>query len=146
MLGRLGQLFGAIEDEARQEQVAIVASAVDEHGNTMLLMRMPGAPVHSIDLATRKAFTAVDLGTNTLSLSPQAVPGEPLFGLDVATGGKLVMFGGGDLFELAPGRTIGVGISGASTEQDVGILRRAIERVGEPGTAVAGADGGRAEA
>ena len=39
--------------------VAIVASAVDEHGNTMLTLRMPGAPVHSIELAGRKAFTAV---------------------------------------------------------------------------------------
>jgi uncharacterized protein GlcG (DUF336 family) len=129
MLGTLGQLFDAIEDEAIQEGVAIVASAVDEHGNTMLLMRMKGSAVHSIDLATRKAFTAVDMGTDTLSLSPQAVPGEGLYGLDVATGGRLVFFGGGDLFELAEGETIGVGISGASTEQDVGILRRAIDRV-----------------
>jgi uncharacterized protein GlcG (DUF336 family) len=129
MLGRLGQLFDAIEDEAQQEGVAIVASAVDEHGNRMLLMRMKGAPVHSLDLATRKAFTAVDMGTDTLSLAAQAVPGQPLFGLDVATGGQLAMFAGGELFELSPGETIGVGISGATMEQDVRILQRAIERV-----------------
>jgi uncharacterized protein GlcG (DUF336 family) len=141
MLGKLGQLFDAIEDEAHREGVAIVASAVDKHGNTMLVMRMKGSAVHSIDLATRKAFTAVDMGTDTLSLSPQAVPGEPLFGLDVATGGQLVFFGGGDTFELAPEETIGVGISGASTEQDVGILRRAIERVSQGDPATAGADG-----
>jgi uncharacterized protein GlcG (DUF336 family) len=141
MLGRLGQLFDAIEDEAQQEGVAIVASAVDEHGNTMLLMRMKGSAVHSIDLATRKAFTAVDMGTDTLSLSPQAVPGEGLYGLDVATAGQLVFFGGGDLFEVAAGETIGVGISGASTDQDVGILRRAIGRVGEPEAVTAGPDG-----
>jgi uncharacterized protein GlcG (DUF336 family) len=141
MLGRLGQLFDAIEDEAQREGVAIVASAVDEHGNTMLLMRMKGSAVHSIDLATRKAFTAVDMGTDTLSLSPQAIPGEGLYGLDVATGGKLVFFGGGDLFELAPGETIGVGISGASTDQDVGILRRAIGRVGHADAVTAGPDG-----
>jgi uncharacterized protein GlcG (DUF336 family) len=129
MLGRLGQLFDAIEQEAQGFGAAIVASAVDAHGNVALLMRMKGAPVHSIDLATRKAFTAVDLGTDTLSLGPQAQPGEPLFGLDVATGGKLVMFGGGDVFELAPGELVGVGISGATTEQDVAIVRNAIARV-----------------
>jgi uncharacterized protein GlcG (DUF336 family) len=129
MLDRLGQLFDAIEDEANGFGVAIVASAVDEHGNTMLLMRMKGAPVHSIDLATRKAFTAIDMGTDTLSLTPQAQPGGPLFGLTEATGGKLVMFGGGDRFEVAPGETVGVGISGAPTEQDVAILRNAIDRV-----------------
>jgi uncharacterized protein GlcG (DUF336 family) len=130
MLGRLGQLFNAIEEEAQRFGVAIVASAVDAHGNTMLLMRMNGAPVHSIDLATRKAFTAVELGTDTLSLTPQAQPGGPMYGLTEATGGKLVMFGGGDVFELAPGVRIGVGISGAPTEQDVAIVGNAIERVG----------------
>jgi uncharacterized protein GlcG (DUF336 family) len=131
MLGRLGQLFDAIEQEAQGFGVAIVASAVDAHGNRMLFMRMKGAPVHSIDLATRKAFTAIDLGSDTLSLSPQALPGEPLFGLDVATAGQLVFFGGGDVFELAPGERVGVGISGAPTEQDVAILRNAIGRVGQ---------------
>jgi uncharacterized protein GlcG (DUF336 family) len=130
MLGRLGELFDAIEQEALGLDVAIVASAVDAHGNTLLLMRMPGSPVHSIDLATRKAFTAVDMGTDTMSLSPQAQPGQPLYELTVATGGKLVMFGGGELFELSPGETIGVGISGASTEEDVAIVRNAIEKLG----------------
>lgn len=131
MLGKLGQLFDAIEDEANRFGVAIVASAVDAHGNTLLLMRMEGAPIHSIDLATRKAFTAVDLGTDTLSLTPQAQPGGPLYGLTEATAGALVMFGGGEVFELAPGVKIGVGISGAPTEQDVAIVRNAIERVDE---------------
>lgn len=129
MLGKLGQLFDAIEEEANRFDVAIVASAVDEHGNTMLTMRMPGAPVHSIDLATRKAFTAIELGTDTLSLTPQAQPGGPLFGLTEATGGRLVMFGGGDVCELEPGVRIGVGISGAPTEQDVAIVMNAISRV-----------------
>ena len=129
MLGRLGQLFDEIEDEAKALDVAIVASAVDRHGNVMLLMRMEGAPVHSINLATRKAFTAVEMGSDTLSLAPQSQPGQPLYELTAATGGKLVMFGGGELFELAPGETIGVGISGASTEQDVAIARNAIENL-----------------
>lgn len=131
MLGRLGRLFDAIEAEANGFGVAIVASAVDAHGNPMLTMRMPGAPVHSIDLARRKAFTAVDLGTDTLSLTAQAQPGGPLYGLTDATGGSLVMFGGGDVFELAPGIRVGVGISGAPTEQDVAILANAIASVGE---------------
>jgi len=129
MMGRLGELFDAIEAEARGLDVAIVAAAVDGHGNTMLLMRMAGAPVHSIELARRKAFTAVELGSDTMSLAPQAQPGQPLYGLTAATGGELVFFGGGDRFELAPGETVGVGISGAATEQDVAIVRNAIDRL-----------------
>lgn len=129
MLGRLGKLFDAIEAQAEGRGHAIVASAVDRHGNVMLTMRMSGAPVHSIDLATRKAFTAVDMGSDTLSLARQHAPGEELFGLDVATGGKLVLLGGGDVFELAPGEVIGVGISGSPTETDIAILHGAIEQV-----------------
>lgn len=129
MLGRLGELFDAIEEEAKALDVAIVASAVDRHGNPMLLMRMPGSAVHSIDLATRKAYTAVDMGEDTLSMSPRTQPGEPLYELSVATGGKLVFFGGGELFELAPGEVVGVGISGAATDQDVAIVRNAIDKL-----------------
>jgi uncharacterized protein GlcG (DUF336 family) len=129
MLGRLGVLFDAIEEQAKGFGHAIVASAVDRHGNVMLTMRMDGAPVHSIDLATRKAFTAVDMRTDTMSLAGKNAPGEELFGLDVATGGKLVLLGGGDVFELSPGETIGVGISGAPTEKDIAILRNAVEKV-----------------
>lgn len=131
MLDRLGELFDAIEDEAGRLKVAIVASAVDAHGNTILLMRMKGAPVHSIDLATRKAFTAIEMGADTVSLAPLAQPGQPLYELCAATSGKLVFFGGGELFELAPGETIGVGISGAETEQDVAIVRNAIDRLAQ---------------
>lgn len=132
MLGRLGELFDAIEAEAHALDVAIVASAVDRHGNTMLVMRMPGSAVHSIDLATRKAYTAVDMGEDTLSLSSRTQPGGPLYELSVATGGKLVFFGGGELFELAPGETIGIGISGAATDQDVAIARNAIKTLRQP--------------
>lgn len=130
MLGRLGELFDAIEEEATSTGHAIVASAVDRHGNVMLTMRMPGAPVHSIALATRKAFTAIDMGSDTMSLAAENRPGAQLFGLDVATGGQLVLLGGGDVVELEPGRRIGVGISGSPTERDIEILRTAVERVG----------------
>jgi uncharacterized protein GlcG (DUF336 family) len=130
MLGRVGELFDLIEEEAQNAGVAIVACAVDAHGNTVVLMRMKGAPVHSIEMATRKAFTAIDMRTNTASLTPLMQPGQPMFGLTGATSGRLVGFGGGDVFEVSPDESIGVAISGAPTETDIAILANALEKIG----------------
>jgi uncharacterized protein GlcG (DUF336 family) len=138
MLGRVGRLFDLIEEEAEGFGVAIVAAAVDEHGNTVLLMRMKGAPVHSIEMATRKAFTAVELRTDTASLTEKMQPGGPMFGLTEATSGRLVGFGGGDVFEVAPGETIGVAISGAPTETDIAIITNALEKIGREDSVHAG--------
>jgi uncharacterized protein GlcG (DUF336 family) len=138
MLGRVGELFDLIEQEAQELGVAIVAAAVDEHGNTVLLMRMKGAPVHSIEMATRKAFTAIEMRTDTASLTPLMQPGGPMFGLTDATSGRLVGFGGGDLVEIAPGETIGVAISGAATDQDIAIVTNAIQKIGRTDRVQAG--------
>jgi uncharacterized protein GlcG (DUF336 family) len=46
-------------------------------------------------------------------------PGAPLFGIESAGGGKLVMFGGGVPLRDEDGRVVGaVGVSGGSVEQD----------------------------
>ena len=129
MLGRVGQLFDLIERKAEELGVAIVAAAVDEHGNTALLMRMKGAPVHSIEMAARKAFTAIEMRTDTASLTPLMQPGGPMYGLTDATSGRLVGFGGGNVFEVSPGETIGVAISGAPTETDIEILESSLEAI-----------------
>jgi uncharacterized protein GlcG (DUF336 family) len=129
MLGRLGQLFELVEEAAEGEGLALVASAVDEHGNPVLLMRMKGSQLHAIDFAQRKAYTAISMRTATAALTPQVQPGQPLFGLTESSHGRLIPFGGGDLFEVAPGELVGVGISGGTTEQDIDILARAMDRV-----------------
>jgi len=129
MLGEVGQLFDAIEEEANAIGIPVVASAVDTHGNMVLLMRMTNAPVHSVHMATRKAFTAISMGVETASLTAQVQPGQPLFGLTAASGGQLVPFGGGNVVTLAGGERIGVGISGGTTEQDMEVLARSTEKL-----------------
>jgi uncharacterized protein GlcG (DUF336 family) len=129
MLGELGRLFDLIEDESRSMGVSVVASAVDEHGNNVLFMRMKGSTVHSIDMAVRKAFTSISMGCETASLTALVQPGQPLYGLTEASGGRLVAFGGGITFELSTGESLGIGVSGGTSEQDIEILKKAVAAV-----------------
>lgn len=111
---------------AKAKGKPVVVSVVDAHGNQVLLHRMDGAPLLSIDMAFRKAYTAVSFGASTESLMPKVQPGQPLYGLTASSGGRLVAFGGGAPVELPGGVKVGVGISGGTTDEDVEILNVAL--------------------
>lgn len=122
MLGELGTLFDHAEKRAEELDVASVVAAVDPHGNLVLLMRMTGAPEFAIHMATQKAYTAISMGLETAELTPLVQPGEPLFGLIEASGGRLLPFGGGAVVALEDGTSLGIGVSGGTTGQDVAVL------------------------
>jgi len=116
------------EAEAARMGLAVVVSIVDVHGNPALLHRMTGAPMHSLEMAFRKAYTAATFAVATEELTEKAQPGGPLFGLAVNSGSKLIAFGGGAPFTLESGERFGLGISGGTTEEDIDIMRAAIRR------------------
>jgi uncharacterized protein GlcG (DUF336 family) len=69
-------------------------------------------------LAVDKAYTAVANSISTAELAVLAAPGGELFGLQANGGGRFVIFGGG--VPISSGGQIvgGVGVSGASAEDD----------------------------
>jgi uncharacterized protein GlcG (DUF336 family) len=84
----------------------------------------------SVDMAQRKAVTAALVGVSTGELATLTQPGQPLWGLTQANGGKYVALGGGVPVKL-DGKVIGaVGVSGGSVEQDV-MLATAGAKAGE---------------
>jgi uncharacterized protein GlcG (DUF336 family) len=81
---------------------------------------MSEAPVFSIDLSERKAYTSALVGMRTADLLPLVQPGQPLFPL--MSQDKYCAMGGGAPL-TSEGRVIaGVGVSGGTVEQDVAIL------------------------
>jgi uncharacterized protein GlcG (DUF336 family) len=81
------------------------------------LLRMPGAFVHSVDIAIDKARTAAGFGFPTSGWAA-VVGDDELLRLGLAQRPGLVMFGGG-LPIVEAGRCIGgIGVSGGSAEQD----------------------------
>jgi uncharacterized protein GlcG (DUF336 family) len=114
------------EEFAERMGLGIVVSIVDIHGNPALLHRMDKAPMHSLEMAFRKAYTAATFNTATEDLTEKVQPNAPLYGLAVNSGSKLIAFGGGAPFVVSSGERFGLGISGGTTEEDIEIMWEAI--------------------
>ena len=71
------------------------------------------------DVAPKKAVTAVMFQMDTRDVAPLVQPGQPLFGIESTSGGRLAVFGGGVLLRDAQGKVAGgVGASAGSVEDD----------------------------
>jgi uncharacterized protein GlcG (DUF336 family) len=127
VIKKLGSRFAVGEVSAATEGLAVAIAAVDAHGNTVLMSKMDGAPAFAVHMATQKAYTAIAMNTATSELTSLVQPGEPLFGLIEASGGRLLPFGGGAVLTLDDGDRYGIGVSGGTTEQDMAILGHVID-------------------
>ena len=125
MLNELKAIAAFAENEAESRGLAVVVSVVDVHGHPALMHRMTGAPMHSLEMAFRKAYTAATFAVATEDLTEKIQPGGPLYGLAVSSGSKLIGFGGGAPFTVSGGERFGLGISGGTTEEDIEIMRAA---------------------
>jgi uncharacterized protein GlcG (DUF336 family) len=113
-----------IEAEASRAKVPVAVCVIDVHGNLVLHHRMSGAPVFSVGLSERKAYTSALVGIRTADLLPMVQPGQALFPL-MSQSQYCAMGGGAPV--TSEGQVIaGVGVSGGSVEQDVAILEAGI--------------------
>jgi uncharacterized protein GlcG (DUF336 family) len=114
--------------EARARDLKVTICVVDHAGHPVLIERMAGANLLSLEMAERKAVTAALLGTATKDLAQVVQPGQPLYGLTHVGGGKFVAFGGGyPLRRPNDNGLIGaVGVSGGSIEEDTAIVEAAL--------------------
>jgi uncharacterized protein GlcG (DUF336 family) len=86
---------------------------------------MTGAPVFSLELSERKAYTSALVGMRTADLVPLVQPGADLYPLLTVSGGRYSAMGGVPL--TSDGQVIaGVGVSGGTTEQDIAIVEAAM--------------------
>lgn len=100
-------------------------AVVDAGAHLVAFGRQDGSLLGSIDIAIRKASSAVLLQMPTATLAEAAAPGAPLFGIEVTNGG-MVIFGGG--IPIHDGdRIVGaVGVSAGSVEQDVEVAEAGV--------------------
>lgn len=123
MLAEAKKMIVAAEQKAHEIGVPMVIAVVDIGGNLVAQQRMDGALLASISLALDKAYTAVALKMSTDQVAEAASPGQPLFGLNTANGGRFIIFGGG--FPIIENGNIvgGLGVSGGSVEEDMMVAR-----------------------
>ena len=126
-------LLAIAKDAANRAETAAVANkvpvaicVVDVHGNVVLKHRMTAAPVFSIELSERKAYTSALVGMRTADILPLVQPGQPLYPLSMVSAGIFCAMGGGVPL-ISEGKVVaGVGVSGGSVEQDVAIVEAAL--------------------
>ncbi len=113
----------AIIEACRSEASAIGQpmniAVVDDAGHLVAFAAMDDTKLIGEDISQKKALTAVYFQMDTRDLAPLVQPGQPLYGIEATTNGKLVVFGGGVLLRGADGRIAGgVGVSAGSVDED----------------------------
>jgi uncharacterized protein GlcG (DUF336 family) len=115
-----------VEAESVKKKVPVAVCVIDIHGNVVLHHRMTGAPVFSLELSERKAYTSALVRVRTADLVPLVQPGQPLYPLLAVAGGRYSAMGGGVPL-TSEGQVVGgVGVSGGTTEEDIAIVEAAL--------------------
>ncbi|MGB4065350.1 MAG: heme-binding protein [Azonexus sp.] len=106
----------------------INVAVVDRGGNLMAFLRMPGAFIHSIDIAIDKAFTSASFGFPTKAWMG-AIGHDEGMKLGFSAQPRLIVFGGG--LPVGSGDWLGgIGVSGASEMQDEECARAGLAAIG----------------
>ena len=127
LLKRAKALTERVEAEATKAKVPVAVSIVDVHGNLVLQHRMNGAPLFSLEISERKAYTSALVRMRTADLLALVQPGQPLYVLPTVAGGRFCPMGGGIPLTEDGEVFAGVGVSGGTAEQDVAIVEAALQ-------------------
>ena len=120
----------AAVDRAAQEGVKINVAAVDAAGNLAGFLRMPGAPLHSIDIAIDKAYTAASFSCPTGDWDQILANGSVGFREGIVQRPRFTPFGGGMPIWIDRELIGAIGVSGASEAQDVLCAEAALASIG----------------
>ena len=113
------KIADAIVGKALSEHKAAVVAVADSHGELIVLVRMDGAPVSSITVATNKAWTAARERKPTKEIGDKVK--HPEKGFDIAYYGdpRFVGWGGGVPI-WKNGEVVGaVAVSGLPSAEDI---------------------------
>jgi uncharacterized protein GlcG (DUF336 family) len=118
-------VIAAAQAQAVQLGVPVNVAVLDAGAHLKAFSRMDGAVLGSIDVATRKARTAVLFDCDSEAVWDYCKPGAPAHGLELSNGG-LAPFAGGIPLRGPDGRLLGaVGVSGGAVPQDLAIAEAA---------------------
>lgn len=118
-LAQAESILEACKAEAQAVGQPMNIAVVDDGGNLVAFCAMDGTKLIGVDISQKKALTAVYFQTDTRDLVPLVQPGQPLYGIESTTEGRLVVFGGGVLLTTSGGEVAGgVGVSAGTVEED----------------------------
>src|SRR4051812_24986399 len=117
LLEKAKELAECVEAQAVRVKVPVAICIVDVHGNLVLQHRMNGAPVFSLELSERKAYTSALVRMRTADLLALVQPGQPLYVLPTVAGGRFCPMGGGVPLTDEGQVYAGIGVSGGTADE-----------------------------
>ncbi|MDN7909416.1 GlcG/HbpS family heme-binding protein [Burkholderia cepacia] len=108
----------AAAEAAERLGVRVNVAVVDAAGLLAAFVRMPGAPLHSIDIAIDKAYTAASFGVPTGGWHDALARHSDAVRQGLVLRARFVAFGGGLPIDDDGVRIGGIGVSGGSEAQD----------------------------
>lgn len=111
--------------------IQINVAVVDSSGLLAAFLRMPGAPLHSIDIAIDKAYTAVSFGLPTSQWHAVLQQHSEAVREGIVLRPRFVAFGGGLPIVVEGQRIGGIGVSGGSEQQDEDCARAGLEAIAQ---------------
>ena len=123
-------IINAARKAAKTSETQMCIAVVDSGANLKAFHRMDAAWVGSIDIAIKKAKTAVFFGMPTGLIGKLSQPGKPLYGIEHSNDG-LITFPGGLPIVDHEGVLIGaIGVSGSSVENDHIVAQAGVKVIG----------------
>ncbi|MFL1875095.1 GlcG/HbpS family heme-binding protein [Hansschlegelia beijingensis] len=117
-------------EKAREIDTFMCIAVVDSGADLKAFRRMDDAWVGSIDIAIKKAKTAVFFGMPTGEIGKLSRPGGSLYGIEHSNGG-LITFPGGLPIVDENGVMVGaIGVSGSSVENDHAVALAGAQALG----------------
>ena len=117
-LAQAEAIIAAAKEKAAGINTKMNIAVVDSGANLVAFAKMDGAWLGSVDIAQKKARTAVFFMMDTKELSPLVQPGQPLFQIEHSNNG-LITFPGGITLKDKNGDVIGgIGVSGSTVDDD----------------------------
>lgn len=121
------RIIAAAMTRAKAIGVPMCIAVMDESCNMLGFSRMDGGKIPSITMAIDKCFTATGTRKPTHDLAEASRPGNPVYGLTSAHGGRMVVIAGG-LPIVVDGAVIGgIGVSSGTPAQDLEVAQAGVE-------------------
>lgn len=118
--GMIQQVLDAAVAKAETLKVPMGIAVVDESGNLVGFIKMPGAYVHTHHTSFSKAYTAASVRRPTHATG---IPAHITAEIASSTGGKFTTLPGGVPLVLG-GRVVGgIGVGGGNAEQDIAVAQ-----------------------
>jgi glc operon protein GlcG len=123
------QAIEAIKNEALKRGKAVVMTVADAHGELIALLRMDGASLTSIQIATNKAYTAARAGQPSHNIGQAAR--HPQDGFDISYyGDPKIMGWPGGMPVIVDGAVVGgIGVSGLAGSEDLELVQVGLDAI-----------------